>query len=381
MAGRNGITQGGIGALPPVRPGPRPFGPVRPRPRPFGPDRELQPVTPPPFNVGVPVMPSPPSSVFNPPIYPARPRPRLSGPTPPPMVYPAPTILNPENGLPSDVGMYGSHQSLLDNAKRHSRRGKRRLNKKGPNNKPPPMAPPPPMEEDLPFLFLNEGGQVPRKIYDPVRMGFVDNPAYFAQPDTIEQSFGEPRELPFDPSLPSGGPNTRTPIENLYGGLGMDIDMLRQSLGMGYNPSSNIPYEMLGLTPPPPPTPNVFLPEIMQNNDSAFMLPPDLEEPATPESIYSNYQKYGQSSLPYARMTPTYMGSSGSGAGKGGKGGPVSTTVERLPGGKGGTESGSGEGLAPNQAERRYRPRFTRTGGGSATEVAPVQASYKRYGF
>jgi hypothetical protein len=199
----------------------------------------------------------------------------------------------------------------------------------------PPVLPPPPPEEELPPLFLNEGGQVPRKIYDPARMGFVDNPAYFAQPATIEESFGEPEEMVFEPKLPSGGPNTRTPIENLYGGL-------RQS----------------------------FLPEISPNNDSAFVLPSGGPNTRTPiEGLYGG----DGGILDIRDFIATYAPYSS--GGKGGKGGSVNSTVTRLPDGKGGTTYGR-PGLAPNQMRRRYMRGYFPESGGSATAVTPERATY-----
>lgn len=329
MAGRNGMTQGGIGALDAYgtalsyapgfgpRPGPRPIGPVRPGPRPSGPDRELQPVTPPPpFSVGVPVMPSPPSPRFNPPIYSVSPGPR---PTFPPIDTSMPVMPGPR-----PIGRPPILRPVLedDNFGRGRGRGKfgfygRRRNKV--DRELPPVTPPPPvltggetpLPEDLPPIFLNEGGQVPRKIFDPVSMGFIDNPAYQS---SIEESFGEAEEMVSEPKLPSGGPAPRTskPALNQYGlPYGTHpSQVVSQSTNnsnamSGYNPPSNIPYEALGLTPPPPRRPNVALPEIDPNNDSAFVLPSDFQ------------------GMP-------------SGGGKGGaKGGPVSTTITRPPG-KGG---------------------------------------------
>jgi len=313
MAGRNGMTQGGIGTLP-VRPGPRPIGPVRPGPRPSGPDRELQPVTPPPpFNVGVPVMPSPPSPVFNPPLYPVRPGPRPVFPPidnvgmpvmPGPRPIGRPPILRPFDPRDDRFPIIGDGPTLSDNFPNQKKaledyldrlrgRGRRgfygrggfrgnKVDRELPPITIPPVTPPPvqtggemPPPEDLPPLFLNEGGQVPRKIFDPVSMGFIDNPAY--QSSFIEQSFGEPEEMVSEPKLPSGGPTPRTPTPalNQYG------------LPYGVHPSQVAS---------------------QSTNDSAFVLPPDYQE-----EVYRP-----------------------SGGGKGGKGGPVSTTVERLPGGKGG---------------------------------------------
>lgn len=315
MAGRNGMTQGGIGTLP-VRPGPRPIGPVRPGPRPFGPDRELQPVTPPPpFTPGVPVMPSPPSPVFNPPIYPVRPGPRPALPPidtsmpvmPGPRPIGRPPILRPV--IEDDNFGRGTFAERIFR-RGFSGRGGFRGNKV--DRELPPVTPPPvqtggetPLPEDLPPMFLNAGGQVPRKIFDPVSMGFIDNPAY--QSSFVEENFDAPQQKTAEPKLPS-----EPPALNQYGlPYGMHPSQVASAstgasnVTSGYNPSLNIPYEALGLTPPPPRRPNVVLPEIDPNNDIGFLLPPDFQ------------------SMP-------------SGGGKGGaKGGPVSTTVTRPPG-KGG---------------------------------------------
>lgn len=323
MAGRNGMTQGGIGTLP-VRPGPRPIGPVRPGPRPSGPDRELQPVTPPPpFIPGVPVMPSPPSPVFNPPIYPVRPGPRPALPTPPAPVFnpPIDNVGMPVMPGPRPIGRPPILRPVIedDNFGRGRRgfygRGGFRGNKfdrELPPVTPPPVTLPPvktggetPLPEDLPPTFLNAGGQVPRKIFDPVSMGFIDNPAY--QSSFVEESFGAPQQKTAEPKLPS-----EPPALNQYGlPYGVHPSQVASqstdasNVMSGYNPLSNIPYEALGLTPPPPRTPDVVMPTLSPNNDIGFLLPPDFQ------------------SMP-------------SGGGKGGaKGGPMSTTVTRPPG-KGG---------------------------------------------
>jgi hypothetical protein len=317
MAGRNGMTQGGIGSLSPalgggsVRPGPRPVGPVRPGPRPFGPDRELQPI---PFSTGLPVTYSNPD--FDPRILTDDRFPIRRG-----------------KGLPA----YRQNPKF---AKVPLKRHKDRFPIDGGVDQAP---------EDLPFLFLSEGGQVPRKIYDPARMGFVDNPAYIAQQSNpLEQAFSEPEPIMFEPSLPSGGPNTPASM----GDLGL---LQRNLFGVsmsGYNPT----YEALGLTPPPPRTPSP--PVLNEYGLPAFVLPTDYRE-------------------------ETYMPSGG---GKGGKGGTRSTTITRPPG-KGGVSPGADEvrsmfaasrygqpELAPNERMRRYmrRPGAMPV----ASVVEPKQATY-----
>jgi len=349
MAGRNGMTQGGIGSLSPapgggsVRPGPRPVGPVRPGPRPFGPDRELQPI---PFSTGLPVTYSNPD--FDPriltddrfPIGRGRGFPVMPS---PPDFDPRKHTIDPRTLIRDEKGLAAYRQNPKF-AKVPLKRHKDRFPVDGEVDQAP---------EDLPFLFLSEGGQVPRKIYDPARMGFVDNPAYIAQQSNpLEQAFSEPEPIMFEPSLPSGGPNTPASM----GDLGL---LQRNLFGVsmsGYNPT----YEALGLTPPPPRTPNP--PVLNEYGLPAFVLPTDYRE-------------------------ETYMPSGG---GKGGKGGTRSTTITRPPG-KGGVSPSDDDQsrlvrsmfaasrygqpeLAPNERMRRYmrRPGAMPV----ASVVEPKQATY-----